>query len=368
MGTRLRGTAAIVAVALLFGSCFAGGIWPDEQTVRSKADSLAAPSSGDGFPGPHPLGLADEDFWGDYTRTQEETHATIKKTGYRGILIDIPRVISVNNRNTIPVVGWYVRTIREESKRSLEGQTVVAVVNLQTGGFVAAPALHTGKHGAPPVLSPDEDSSEGIRLEMFETDLRRVFDLPWEPGRYAVFVILQDFISNVATTELTGGAATAPSRPDRPASVRPSLGDASDLPDYHRRQDSPAVPLHAGIILSAEPQVRIGAQFIVRGSFRLPLLPQERVTRGEAVGAPGARAVLSISLLATGTDDPGPFEFRLSVPSYSADGDEATGHFAVDLSALKGAPVEPMTYYVHALSRDVAAVPVSVRVVAQVQK
>jgi hypothetical protein len=249
-------------------------------------------------------------------------------------------------------------------QRDLEGQAVVVAVDLRTGELHAAPALDPGKHRSPPASTGDPDPGEGIRSEMFETDLHRVFDLPWRPGGYAVAVILQDWISNVVTTELVGGAVAGNAGTARPTTVWPPAARAGDVPDYRRRPDSPEVPDGVGIALAAPTTVPAGGPLIIRGSFRLPLSAGEQLAAGDRPGTAGPRGVLPIALIATGTEDPGPFPVALRVPVDAVDRDLAIGHFAVDLVALRGVPRVAAVYYVHALSVGVAAPPVRISVVS----
>ncbi len=359
MKSFLRATA-VMAFVLCASSCVAGDRSPDSMP-RVETGSPPSASAAGGAAN-HPLGLADADFWGDYTRTQEATLARFAGGGFRGLLIDLPRTVVLEQHETLPLVGWYVRTLRQDGRRDLEGQAVVAVVDLHTGGLRAARALDAGKHRPPPPPPSGLDPGEGVRSEMFETDLRRMLDLPWRAGRYAAAVILQDWVSNVVTTELVDGVPVGDTRAAEPPAVWPPAGGA-DLPEYRRRPDSPAVPDGVGIALAAAPEVRVGGPLVVRGSFRLPLSARDWVVKGSLAGGSKTRAVLSIALLATGSDDPGPFPVQLRVPVYTVDGEQAIGHFAVDLVTLARLPRAPTVYFVHALSRDVVAAPVRVAVV-----
>lgn len=361
MKSLLRATAAM-AFVLCASSCAAGDRSPDAMRRVETGSPAASPAAG--VAGEHPLGLADADFWGDYTRTQEETLGYLDGVGFHGLLVDLPRTVALGKRGTVPLVGWYVRTFREDRQRDLEGQAVVVAVDLRTGGLRAALALAGGKPRPQAAPSNGQDPGDGVRSEMFETDLRRVLDLPPRPGRYAVAVILQDWVSNVVTTALVDGAPANDTRVDGPATAWPPAAGGGDLPDYRRRPDSPAVPDGVGIVLAAAPEVRAGGPLVIRGSFRLPVPSHARIAAGDQTGVSGPRAVLPIALLATGTEDPGPFPVELRVPVYAVDGDHAIGHFAVDLATLGRLPHAPTSYFVHALSRGVAAASVRVAMVA----
>jgi len=357
----LRATAAM-AVVLCASSCAAGDRSPDAMRRVESGSPTASPA--EGVADEHPLGLADADFWGDYTRTQEETLGYLDGIGFHGLLVDLPRTVALGKRGTVPLVGWYVRTFREDGQRDLEGQAVAVAVDLRTGELRAALALAGGKPRPQPAPTDGQDPGDGVRSEMFETDLRRVLDLPPRPGRYAAAVILNDWVSNVVTTTLVDGAPADDARADGRATAWPPAAAGDDLPDYRRRPDSPAVPDGVAIVLAAAREVPAGGPLVIRGSFRLPLPAHERIAARDQTGVSGPRAVLPIALVVTGTEDPGPFPVELRVPVYAVDGDQAIGHFAVDLVTLGRLPHAPTSYFVHAFSRGVAAASVRIAMVA----
>jgi hypothetical protein len=347
--------AVVTAVVLCACSCAAGDRPPEAIRRVDTGRTVASSAIVEG----HPLGLADADFWGDYTRSQEKTLSHLGKTGFRGLVIDVPRTVALAQHNTLPLVGWYVRTFRQDMQRDLEAQAVVAVIDLRSGELRTAPALDSGKPRPSPVPSGNVDPGEGVRSEMFETDLRRAVDLPWTPGRFAVAMILQDWISNVVTTELAGRGSGGNSGGGGPVSIWPPPARGGDLPDFRRRPDSPDLPDGPGIALAATPTVTVGRPLIIRGSFRLPMPADEP----RAVGVRGPGAVLPFALVATGTQDPGPFSVVLRVPADTVEGDLAVGYFAVDLVALHGIPRASGVYFVHALGRGATAPPLRVAVV-----
>jgi hypothetical protein len=103
---------------------------------------------------------------------------------------------------------------------------------------------------------------------------------------------------------------------------------------------------------------------IVHGSFRLRLLPRER--------APGRiySAVVPITLLATGSDVPNPYQFDLRVPVYdpvaTVDGvGEVSGYFSIDLQSLANLDVVDQTFFLYAFSGELITGPLPMALVTR---
>ena len=69
------------------------------------------------------MGLPDAEFWGDYTRPQDEILERLDRLGFRGLLVDLPRTVRLDEHGTVPLVGWYVRTLdgAEPFRRHMNG-------------------------------------------------------------------------------------------------------------------------------------------------------------------------------------------------------------------------------------------------------
>lgn len=327
------------------------------------------------------LGLRDDEFWGDYTRTTDEVLDRLGERDFRGLVIDAPNLVAIDTRTTAPVVGWWIRTFREDRLLDAASQTLICAVDLATNELRAGLALDTGKTPAEPLPPSDEDPGEGKLMEMIEADARGQIGLPWRPGRHAVTLLLRDKVSNTVTlqlTESTGEPAVVSSSAPLPAPrVSPPTSDAP-WPRYEPTPESPPPPDTVGINLACREVTTVGGgePCLLRGSFRLPVLAHEgNRPPGPEEGAspagydPAATAVVGITILLTGSDAVGPFVLPLRVPTYAPydpeQGDTTvTGYFTLDLWQMPTMPRSAMTYFAYAFSGETLAGPIPVTLVA----
>ena len=339
------------------------------------------------------LRLVDDEFWDDYQRTQSEVIAEIARDDYLGLVLDAPRRVSLGRRDTVPVVGLFARTLRDDRKIRQEERMLVVAVHQDTDELLIGLALDTGKMPAPSGPPPDMDEpGEGATVNMFAFDLRHVLGLSWEASRYNVAVLLREFVSNAVTIDLGRDATEyedpaavsflveqrAQAVPPPPPAVFPdphARPDTGEPPHYEPLSDMP-VPEAPGIRIQA-PRVVIakaGGKCILQGSYRLPVERRHRVeprgTNASAplVGDPRARAVVPIHLVVTGSDLPGPWVISLKVPVYqplSPHAAEAAGHFTIDLFQMPDFPRTPMTYFLTAFSGQAVSQVLPIAVVSQ---
>ncbi len=264
---------------------------------------------------------------------------------------------------------------------------LVAAVDLETNALTIGLALDTGKMPAPRPQRPSGDPGEGVTLNLFKVDLRQALNLPWQPRRYNVAVLLREFLSNPVTVELAydgaprAGVGSVKSSQKQEASavhndahriyplVNPAGGNAPQ-PDYHRQELSPPIPSKPGIDFRIDRTVRLGqgAPCLLHGSFRLPVLSRELM---EPSGGTSSQvtAILPITLVVTGSDVTGPWVIRLQVPSYDAAvvrgaPATATGYFAFDLLQLREFPRGATTYFLSAFNGEFVAGPKPVTLVS----
>ncbi len=334
-----------------------------------------------------PLMLQDVEFWGNCTRTEQEVTSRISAEGVLGLLVDGPKRVLMSQRNTVPVAGYFVRTLRDDIAIDQERQMLVAAVNLETNFLIAGLALDTGKMPAPTPPRPSKDPGEGVTLNLFKFDLRRAVNLSWQPGKYSVIVILREFLSNPVNIELAYDGASraktdsikspqgqeAAAAPDAAHLIYPltnPAGGVTQQPDYRRRELSPPIPGKPGIDFRVDRTVHMepGTACMLHGSFRLPVLSRER-TEPSAGGSSQVTAIVPITLVVTGHDIPGPWIIRLQIPSYDqavvrGPSAQATGYFSFDLLQLPEFPRRATTYFLSAFNGEFVTGPKPVTLTA----
>lgn len=333
-----------------------------------------------------PLKLDDDEFWGeDFRRTTPEVKAELlTRDPAKALLIDAPETVPVDRRSSFPLLGYHMRSARDDRSVSLGRSGIVAALDLSTNALHVDMLLDRGKTRAPDPEERPPAPAWLTHINMFQADLRETLKLPWQPGRYRVAVLLRELLSNQVEVELAresgfddpavqafleserGRAATSP-QPVHPP--HPAQGDerseAERFPRYQGSEAAPPVPEAPGIVLQGERVQQLGASSccMIRGSFRLPLLPRELVRPDPVTGAPpkvgdpAAQAVVPITVLATGSVTHGPFVFSLQIPAYDVEHGEqgmppqAAGQFELDLFQLTPPlPVRPQTYFLTAFN------------------
>ncbi len=326
-----------------------------------------------------PLDLSPDDYWGDFTRTKDQFRSFISETGFRGVRIDAPALVPLDRRDSAPVVGYYVRSLREDVEVDAERQMLVAALDLATKQLRLGLALDTGKTPASRARPSGADPGEGATFNGFSSDLRLQLDLPWEKRKYLIAFLLREHVSNPVLMEL-GSPPTAYRDPAVEAFLAEQRKDAPVVPplpieplptpesgvSFERVSRSPEVPKEPGIALTVErvAVAKRGSSCLCFGSFRLPatvgelVRPDARTGQVPDVGDANAKAVVPISLAITGSVSPGPWVVELRVPSYDAvpppkgapppdaEAGVVTGHFALDLFVHPDMPRQPMTYFI----------------------
>jgi hypothetical protein len=349
---------------------------------------------------PSPLNLSAEDYWGDFTRTADPAFDKfIEENDFVGLRVDAPAQVPIDRRDSFPVVGYYVRTVREDVQVDPEEQLLVAALDLTTHRLHAGLALDTGKTRAPKGPPSDLDPGDGVTYNAFSSDLRRQLDLPWEKRKYLVAFAIREHLSNPLRVELAPSPLAyrdpavedflaeqrkkAPFVPPLPVSPepKPELGVT-----YQRVSRSPEVPKEPGIALAIDrvAVARRGSSCLCFGSFRLPVTVGELVRPDPAtgkrpeVGDSEAKCIVPITLFITGSEAPGPWLVELRVPSYDAvavpkgaapppeeEVGVVTGFFALDLLQHPGMPRGPMTYFVSAFGGATVNGPFQVAIVTE---
>lgn len=333
---------------------------------------------------PGPLGLDDEAFFTDVRRREKEQLEELLASDFRGLLLDGPTLVALEERQALPLAGWFGLVTRELELANPHLRMLLMASSLDDGSVLVDLALHPGKEPARrrpappprgiPMISPDASAS----LSMFDFDARaRLPDLPWTPGTWCFRTLLRDRASNAVRVRLEGPSVpTTPAPPrSQPAPPWPPAGEAG--PRYRDLDDAPPPPAKHGIVLAAERVLvptEAGARWVVRAGWRLPVRARERV-RPSPDGAagpawlglyPDLAAVVPITLVITASGAPGPWVLPLRAPCFALAGDEGTGQLELDLLRLAGAPRGAgETYFIFAVAGDVFAGPAPTALVAE---
>ncbi len=341
------------------------------------------------------FGLADADFWSAPRKNEEQVVDEFVDNELLGLVLDAPREASIYNRSTLPFAALYLRTFYEEAQVNAERAMILVASRHEDGALFVGPALLTDKKIRDE--EPDEDPGPGFSAEYFVADAAQQLGLPWERGTYTLALMIRERLSNVChtrvgriATDYQDDAVEAYIEQRRSSAMPPSMdpvwpplpeirgaitraldGGVDPFPNFRQRSDSPALPEGVGLNFTidrvAEPGD--GRRCMLKGSFRLPVGPLDRVPfdpesgRPIDVGAPGATAVLPITLIATGTTYVGPMTIRMRIPSFDPvppEGGTVTGFFNIDLFEISVMRDVPDTYFFTAFSRDIVRGPVPV--------
>jgi hypothetical protein len=262
--------------------------------------------------------LADEEFWGDAERTRDALVADFAKSDFHGIVVDAPKRVPLASRRSLPIAGYFVRSLEDDRLLNQERQMVVVAVNLGTGEVLSGMALQSGKT-PDPQKEPPHNPGKGTQVNMFSFDLRQALSVPWASGWYRVTVLLGRFISNTVVVELAapgGGAMPA------------STGGFPRIELLRAGTGSSGCKVSGQLVLDAPASTAVGPT--------------------------------NVRLLVTGLRTPGPWTVTLDVTPTGQQ--KPGGKFGADLLRMQEMPRAPDQYFVYAVSRWGAAGPVQCRV------
>lgn len=335
--------------------------------------------------------LDDNRFGADSDDIAEELIERFEETDFMGLVLDGPRTVLMDQHETVWLLGLRASTIRDNISISLECRAIMLVSHLDGVETFAATAFRQPDDTPPPSVPRDPATMpEGRTIKVFGLSWGdRLPDLDWKPGQWQSTLLLYDQRSNPVVTRLEKMANSAPAVQGFPASRRRSAFPAAVWPSpdltvphsYRQRADSPAAPPNHGIVLALDRRAMQGPgrTCLLRGSFRLPILPRDMVTHlpgpadSEAahealaegwvdVGDADAIAVFPVTVLLTGDQKAKPLLFHLQVPVYGPvktppAGPEVVGFFAVDLFRLLPSEIPIQNYAVWAVSRGLLSEP-----------
>lgn len=312
--------------------------------------------------------------------TTTETEAEPLEIEGLGLSLDDPGTLACDLRGPAPLHGRVKVTLREAMAHAIDDVVSIVAVGQETNQVFTCRAFPPRDH-APAFPNDDEtdlDPGDGWITRDIAIDLWEDLALPRWPATYAVFAVMRDRVS--APVRIVAAFSDEMSEP----AVTWFIGDQerriSSLPvwpspahPYPRYGDDVGLPLPEGVAIALDvpPVVVAGADdsCVVRGAFRVPLLPHDRVRakQGESLGyiktLIGPKAVVPITLILLGHGFAGPFVVPLAVPTSAIENTPtrslATGAFAIDMFRFRSMWRDPGKHYLWALSGEVVAGPVA---------
>lgn len=327
---------------------------------------------------PVDLGLTDADYWDNPTKTRLQIETELLDAERSVLVIGAPSKVAYAQRDTLPLFVMRVGQQDAIARLPFRRTALVVAQELTSNTTYANMAVIKDIEVPPPYDGPPLTGTTG---EAFLIELRTQLRLPWQRGELLVLVIMRDTMSHRVRVKLEKGGYEDPAveqylaeeaakpQPHEPyPPPRTEDDDGKSLPTYRKQADSPALPDGLGInlavprVIPRNPHMRC----VVHGSFRLRPLPRERT----AAGNDRFSAVVSITLIATGSDIAFPVQVDLHVPVYepirTVDGEpEVTGWFSIDLQTLSNLDIVDQTYFIYAFSGELVTGPVPMALVTR---
>jgi hypothetical protein len=349
------------------------------------------------------LGLPQDAFWGSREAkeaTKPEVMDRMVDHDWRGLIVDAPTSVALASRKTVPIIGYFVRDIRDDVHIDLHRELLIVGSDHATHEVRVGRALWSAKPLARKGPPPSADPGPGATISMLDIDAAARLSLEGYPGRWTFVLLIREWRSELLEVEfgLAPGSfhddaaarlieersranpppppAIWPPHPQRHIDASGSYGGM--YPRYGDKAQAPDVPAEPGIVVEVDRAVVSNERCMLRGSFRVPVLPRERVSprlydtgRGTSerrmpeVGDAVAKAIVPLSLVLTGSHDPGPYMITLQLPAYAIDDNNlATGRFEIDLFEFAGMPRRATTYFLHAFHGAHAIGPLPIGIVS----
>ncbi len=309
------------------------------------------------------IGATDGDFLRDPAGVITRARASLG--GLTGWALDAPRAVAFDRTNTVPLVLARSLSLGEDAGVNWSREATLVVSRAECGGVWVGNAfapLDLPFTAPAAVVIPDD----GARVSGCERlSLRALLPaIPWREGTLSVTALVGARRSDPVTVSLRRAAARDPQVQalldarrveGYPRAVSPPRSTDGGAPFYRAGQHSPRVEGGAGVALrstvDAEGVMLWGAlRGAPRGRERVRVEnPSEtryarlRDAAWVDVGAPGARAVMPVTLVGRHAALPEAITVALQVPNYTearADG-TVDAFFGVRWEALAGAPEVP---------------------------
>lgn len=290
----------------------------------------------------------------DYFKFDEEMKDDISwkmlKTMFSGIAINGPAQINTNQYDKLPIIlGRRSSSARNYSFMFRDNCTLV-LCDLLTGKVQAKkpfPEKEPVGLITPVKVSPATDNLT-FTADVYLFDLKELFEIEWEEGRYSVNALSYDWFSNTVFTELkgkkkegeetelkifpkpnplSGGVTTSWIFPKKPKEAFPSYEKFKDV--------TPPQKEGGNFIISTKSN-----KSIVYGSFKIEskafhILDKPQMLKLSGNKTRKAIAIIPVTLLFLKRDMPVPIQFDWGIPIYGNErvqpGSILEGQFAIDI-------------------------------------
>lgn len=342
----------------------------------------------------NPFGLTGDDFWTDPWRNRPGLHMLVLDMKF-GLYIDAPPLVDTATRRSVPAPLYWVARQRDDYAIDFEAEAKVVGVRLDDRAVRVANAVGPVDRALPQRRVGKDSDDPMSRSDVM--DLAERLRLLEAPGRWRVFVLLRDQVSNCVTIEVkrTGPVHEDPEaqrfidsfRRERPIPPppAPSPGQARTEPPGGVLPHAPPVPSEPGLSATV-PRVVLMDQEGTRAplwlSYRLPVTPFDRVPPPAApppgqtgpvvdgYGTPRPTAVLPVCAIALGSQSRRETVVRLNIPSWQALEGEApmvAGQGGYDLLREESLTVTPQTWWVWVLCGEHVRGPLTMATVTKDQ-
>ena len=150
-----------------------------------------------------PYKLPDEAFWNSSKRGSDKI--AIQLVGeYRGLLVDAPRRIPVDQRSTFPMGLYQLGSIRDVNTIPFPKYGLMTAMDV-TANHLYVSTGRAFEKDDDPIEQPSPAAAKFPQGDMSTAnalDLRGVMKIPWQPANFLVTAILRDQVSNRAPVEL----------------------------------------------------------------------------------------------------------------------------------------------------------------------
>jgi len=257
------------------------------------------------------------------------------------VAIGAPKAIEVDKQDEFPLLMAIRTTGLRDWRVDFDQNARILLVDLDTGVIRSERLVGSHKRGLTPLPSmsqerPDELNAATVSIGLNKLrGLRKSLGIDWRPGRYAVTVIIYDWISNTVVVELKGKDEKRPARWPQEAS--------SFLSSTSIMKETPKIDV-LGMSLSAPEEVDLGAPVPIYGAVHIPFdkaIVAACKKSDSETKTPDKSWLLIASVILVKLDAEDPEQIGMVIPA-TVSGDPGSGqilqgYFSLDIrTALSG--------------------------------